>query len=187
MITIVSGLPRSGTALAMQMLEAGGLPLVTDDHTRADDDNPLGYFDFEPAKRTHDDSSWLPLAEGKAVKVMADNLPFLPAEGYEYKLIFIERDIREVVASFYGVLMRKGKKDTKMSEEKLLSDFTAILGEAGKWIAEQHIAALYLKYHDVIENKIREADRINTFLGGELDTTAMAEAVHSKLYRQRSW
>ncbi|MFT5121510.1 MAG: hypothetical protein ACI9TH_004279 [Kiritimatiellia bacterium] len=187
MITLVSGLPRSGTALIMQMLQAGGMPLVTDDHRNADDDNPLGYFDYEPAKRTYDDSSWLPVAEGKAVKIKADSLSHLPTDGYTYKLIFIERDIREVVASFYGVLMRKGKKDAGVSEEKLMNDFTGILGDAGRWIAEQHIDVLYIKYHDIIENKIREAGRINDFLGGHLDTNTMAEAVYSKLYRQRSW
>src|SRR6266567_4048665 len=77
MIVVVSGLPRSGTSLMMQMLRAGGMPLLTDDLRPADVDNPNGYWEYEPVKRLQQDNSWISKAEGKAVKVVSALLQYL--------------------------------------------------------------------------------------------------------------
>jgi len=58
-ITIVSGLPRSGTSMMMKILEAGGIPVLADHIRSADIDNPNGYYEFEPVKSTDEDASWL--------------------------------------------------------------------------------------------------------------------------------
>ena len=98
MIVVVSGLPRSGTSLMMQMLQAGGMPLLTDGRRAADGDNPKGYCEFEPAKRLKDDASWLGAAEGRAVKLVSALLFDLPPER-RYRVIFMTRDLDEVLAS----------------------------------------------------------------------------------------
>src|SRR3990167_393038 len=98
MIVIVSGLPRSGTSLMMQMLRAGGMSLLIDDQRPADADNPHGYWEYEPVKRLQHDNSWLPQAEGKAVKVVSALLQYLPPR-HTYKIIVMHRPMQEVLAS----------------------------------------------------------------------------------------
>ena len=97
-ITIVSGLPRSGTSLMMQMLEAGGMPVLTDGIRDADEDNPRGYYELEAVKRTKDDPAWLHGAPGKVVKMIYLLLYDLPTT-YNYRIIFMRRPLSEVVAS----------------------------------------------------------------------------------------
>ena len=105
MIVVVSGLPRSGTSLMMQMLEAGGLPILMDDRRPADADNPRGYYEFQPVKTLDKDNSWMAQAEGKAVKVVSLLLYHLPP-GHDYKVLFMERTIAEVLASQTAMLKR---------------------------------------------------------------------------------
>src|SRR5262249_30630691 len=97
-IIIVSGLPRSGTSLMMQMLDGGGVPVLTDNIRAADTDNPRGYYEFEPVKATKRDATWLPAARGKAVKMVSQLLYHLPP-GETYRVLFLERDLEEVLAS----------------------------------------------------------------------------------------
>src|SRR5438046_6429896 len=107
-ITVVSGLPRSGTSLMMQMLRAGGMPVRTDGFRKADEDNPRGYLEYEPVKRTREDSSWVSDAVGKAVKVVYLLLRDLP-DGFDYRVILMRRSLREVLASQSAMLMRSGR------------------------------------------------------------------------------
>src|SRR5574337_153211 len=97
-ITIVSGLPRSGTSMMMQMLHRGGIPAVTDEIRSADEDNPKGYYEFEPVKKTKEDASWLARAGGKVVKMVYRLLYDLPGD-YAYHVVFMRRNLREVIAS----------------------------------------------------------------------------------------
>src|SRR5437660_12828449 len=108
-IIIVSGLPRSGTSLMMQMLENGGVPVVTDHIRTADTDNPRGYYEFEQVKKIKQDASWLPATRGKAVKMVSQLLYDLPTSE-RYKIIFMERDLDEVLASQEKMLERLGRK-----------------------------------------------------------------------------
>ena len=115
MIVIVSGLPRSGTSLMMQMLQAGGMPLLIDDLRPADADNPNGYWEYEPVKRLQQDNSWIPKAEGKAVKVVSALLQYLPPQ-YTYKIIFMQRPMQEVLASQTVMLERRGEQGSKADD-----------------------------------------------------------------------
>src|ERR1700704_756589 len=109
-IVVVSGLPRSGTSMAMKMLQAGGLPLLTDDARPADDSNPDGYFEFELVKQLDKsgDLAWLRNARGKGVKVISWLVTWLP-ESYDYRVIFMQRDLEEVVASQNAMLLQRGE------------------------------------------------------------------------------
>lgn len=184
-ITIVSGLPRSGTSMMMQMLEAGGVPVLTDNLRQADDDNPRGYYEFEPVKQVARDPSWLVDARGKATKMVYQLLYDLPP-GYDYRVILMERDLREVVASQNAMLARQGKGHGDLPDDALVDVFRRHLDELTRWLQRQaNFRVLRVSYNDVVADPDAEARRIDELLGGGLDIPAMSAALDSSLYRQR--
>ena len=185
-ITIVSGLPRSGTSMMMQAIEAGGIPALADHIREKDEDNPKGYYEFEPVKKTKDNPSWVPGARGKVVKMVYSLLYDLP-ETYEYRVIFMRRNMDEVLASQKKMLERSGKKGASVSDAKLAELFTAQLAKFDRWVeARNNIALLSINYKDMIASPKGECEKIGEFLGGALDTDAAAAAVDPSLYRNRS-
>jgi hypothetical protein len=163
-ITIVSGLPRSGTSMMMRMLQAGGMEILTDNIRKADTDNPRGYFEFEKVKKIKADDSWLEDAKGKAVKMVSRLLYDLPA-GMDYNIIFLERSMQEVLASQRIMLKRQGQTDGGVEDEKMGKLFEKHLAEVTKWLQDQqNMDSLYISYNDVLANPRRHAARINRFL-----------------------
>jgi hypothetical protein len=184
-VTVVSGLPRSGTSMMVRMLAAGGMAILVDDIRAADADNPLGYFEYEPVKRTANDAAWVSAASGKAVKVIYALLRKLPP-GYKYRAIMMHRDVREVVASQTAMLERAGRLGSDLSEERLTAVFTRELAQAEEWLKAQiNFAALPVEFRRCIERPTEVAVEVDEFLGGGLDVEAMARAVDGALYRQR--
>ena len=184
-ITIVSGLPRSGTSVMMQMLHAGGVPAVTDQIRTPDDDNPRGYFEFERVKQIRTDKSWLPDARGKVVKMVHMLLLDLPPE-YTYRVVFMRRDLEEVLASQKTMLKRQGKTGAALADAQLMKIFNDQVEKVLKWTAERpNFRVLQVNYRDLISDPTSQASQINEFLGGTLDEPAMAAAVDPKLYRNR--
>lgn len=182
---VVSGVPRSGTSLMMQMLQAGGYPVLTDQMRGADEANPRGYFEYEPVKATRRDVSWVRLAEGKAVKVVYALLRSLP-QGHEYRVAMMRRDLDETIASQREMLRRSGSKGADVSDEKLRELFRREIAEVDAWLAVQaNFAVLEVAYRDCLENAVGVAARVNRFLGGVLDEAAMVTAVEPALHRQR--
>lgn len=185
-ITVVSGLPRSGTSMMMQMLYAGGMPVLTDGLRSADEDNPRGYWEFEAVKKPASAQEWMPGALGKAVKVVHVLLPLLPS-GFEYRVILMQRDAREVVASQKAMLQRTGKTGANLSEDRLCEIFTLQMERTAAWLgANASCRVLEISHRACLENAPSIAMSVNQFLGGELDESCMARAVDSALYRQRS-
>ena len=183
-IIVVSGLPRSGTSLMMQMLAAGGIDPVTDRHREADVDNPRGYFEIEAIKQLKRDSNWLADARGKAVKVVSQLLFDLPATE-RYRIVFMERGIEEVLASQGTMLARMGRKAAP--RERLREAFRTHLEKATAWLERQpNVATLRVSYAQLVANPLDESKRVNEFLDGKLDVSSMAEAVDPTLYRNRS-
>jgi hypothetical protein len=184
-ITIVSGLPRSGTSMVMQMLEAGGLKPLSDELREADEDNPRGYYEFEPVKQTAKDAAWVPLARGKVVKIIYRLLYDLPKD-QQYRVIFMQRNMEEIIASQNAMLERRGQRGGGLSDENMAKAFEGQLAEFEEWIASQPcFSVLYVKYKDALEDPLAQSERISSFLGGGLDTAAMAEVVDPSLYRKR--
>lgn len=184
-IIIVSGLPRSGTSMMMQMLGAGGLDLFTDEKRMADDNNLKGYLEHEEVKNLAKNKSWLPKANGKGVKIIAQLLPFLP-QNYKYKIVFMERDIIEVVSSQQKMLGRLGKqvKDDTLPMG-LVQDFNQTIAEIKSWIKNnRNVEAIFVDYNKVIEQPYQEALMVNDFLGGILNVHSMTEAVDSSMKRE---
>ncbi|MFL2571488.1 MAG: alkaline phosphatase family protein [Parvicellaceae bacterium] len=184
-ITIVSGLPRSGTSMMMQILDAAELDVLTDKKREPDNNNPKGYYEYEPVKKLMVDKSWLPNAEGKVVKVIAQLLPYLPAN-YNYKIIFMRRDMAEVLTS-QQVMLGKEKDISKKAFPTGLNDaFTKQLNNVENWIESQpNIDILNVNYKNVIDNSKEELESIASFLGFEFDEKKTKNVIDKKLYRNR--
>ncbi len=184
-ITVVSGLPRSGTSMMMKMLEAGGVEPLTDNIRKADEDNPRGYYEFERVKQIEHDKAWLENAYGKAVKMISALLKHLPSQ-YHYKVIFMQRDVAEVLASQKQMLIRRGEPANKADDQKMAAIFRRHLAQVQAWLDKQpNVAVLYVDYGHTVREPLAQAQKIADFLGASLDVTAMAAAVDSALYRQR--
>ncbi len=185
-ITIVSGLPRSGTSLMMQMLEAGGIPPLTDGARPADESNPRGYFEFDPVKRLRSDHSWLEQARGHAVKIIHLLLRELPTDRrLRYRAIFMRRPLEEVLASQRVMLERQGKPT--VDDALLAKAYPAQVQQAEQWLAAQpNFSVLYLEHHALFESPQPTIAKVNEFLGGELDAGAMLGVIEPALYRQRA-
>ncbi|MCA9920856.1 MAG: sulfotransferase domain-containing protein [Anaerolineales bacterium] len=185
-VTVVSGLPRSGTSMMMKMLEAGGIPPLTDHDRKADDDNPKGYFEFERVKKMDEgDVSWLVDAQGKAVKVISQLLKYLPVD-YEYRVIFMRRNMDEILASQKKMLINRGEDPNKADDEEISALFEKHLQSVISWLRTQpNVSALYIHYTDMLTNPIPQVMQINQFMGGWMDTEAMASVVDPNLYRNR--
>ena len=168
----------------MQMLQAGGLGVLVDGQRPADADNPRGFFEFAAAKGLRQDASWLPQAKGKAVKIVAQLLPFLVPQ-LSYRIILLDRDLDEVLASQGTMLQRQGKTGADLSEGRLREVFARQVAQARQLLAARRIPVLTVRYRDCIERPLEVAAAVNVFLGGGLDEPAMAAAVDPRLYRHR--
>lgn len=185
MITIVSGLPRSGTSLMMQMLHLGGAPVLADGLREADANNPKGYLEFEKVKALQKDDSWLPDAEGKTVKIISHLLFELPTDR-EYKVVFMLRPVSEVRSSQESMLKRLGRQGAPVSPAQLEKVFAKHLEDVKSWLAKHPMFQVhYVQYHDILANPRAESEKISAFLGGTLDVDKMVTAVDASLYRER--
>lgn len=185
-IVIVSGLPRSGTSMMMKMLEAGGIAPLTDELRAADGDNPKGYYEFERVKQLDKgDTGWLPMARGKAVKVISFLLQHLPA-GERYQVIFLRRNLDEILASQRRMIINRGEDPDQMDDAQVAAMFNRHIELVEKWLARQpNVDTLYIHYSDVMADPLPEINRMGRFLGRDLDAQAMAEVVDPDLYRNR--
>ena len=186
-LIVVSGLPRSGTSMAMKMLEAGGVSLVEDSIRTADEDNPRGYYEDERVKdlAQMNDKSWLREARGKGIKIISHLLRELPTDN-NYKVLFIRRSLDEVLASQAKMLVRRGEEtttdDTTMRE----------LFEGDLWRAlyqlkrGPHFEFLELEHRAFLDDPKTQAEKIRDFLAMDLDVEAMAAVVDRSLHRNRA-
>jgi hypothetical protein len=185
-ITVVSGLPRSGTSMMMKMLAAGGLEILSDQIRVADNDNPGGYYEFEPVKQLKEGAvDWLPKAVGKTVKVIATLLPYLPPK-YDYQVIFMQRAIPEILASQRRMLVARGKDPDVIREDEMERIYNIHLKNVLAWVKDQNnVSFIEVSYNDMLKNPIPNVERIARFLSGQLDTNAMLSVIDPDLYRQR--
>jgi hypothetical protein len=185
-IVVVSGLPRSGTSMAMKMLEAGGLPVVSDGLRAADEDNPKGYYEDERVKDLHQagDKAWLRDARGKVVKIISFLLKSLPADN-NYQVLFMHRNLGEVVASQNKMLVRRGER-TDTPDERAVLLLEEQVRDARFFLRRPQFEVLELTYAEVLGGARPQAQRMAEFLGRPLDVEKMAQAVDVQLYRNRS-
>jgi hypothetical protein len=181
---IVSGLPRSGTSMLMRVLEAGGVTLLTDSIRKADLDNPNGYFELEQVKHLPTDTSWLVEASGKALKIISTLLYHLP-ERYEYKILFMERNLDEVIASQNKMLERLNQSAQAISDDTLKYIYEKHVIEIKDWLGRTGFNTLFLNYNVMIKDTASSAQAIQEFLQRPLHIQRMMAAIDASLYRQR--
>ena len=180
-VVIVSGLPRSGTSLMMQMLHKGGIEVLTDHDRKADESNPKGYFEYNPVMSIHKDNSWLGEAKNKSVKVVAPLLKFLSPE-YRYKVIFMNRDLTEIIKSQQKMI----GKNTDILPVKLFEAFNKQLDQVEIWKQkEPGVELMYLNYKDVLENTDDVINKLSSFIGLDLNASEMISCVDKTLYRNK--
>jgi hypothetical protein len=186
MIIVVSGVPRSGTSLMMQMLDAGGVPMLTDGLREADEDNPRGYHEWEPAKCLPREPGRICEAEGKAVKVISSLLGALPYD-HNYRVIFMRRPLTEVLASQAEMIRRRGTVGAPLAAAALTTALEAHLKHVTAWLSTRSlIEVCWVDYHRLLEEPLAEAERVSGFLQLRLDTRAMAQRVDRSLHRHRA-
>jgi tetratricopeptide (TPR) repeat protein len=180
-IIIVSGLPRSGTSMMMQMLAAGGMEIYTDDQRQSDENNPKGYFEAEDVKRLAADASFLTGATDKAVKIVAPLLKFLPND-FEYHIVFMERELEEVLRSQQKMLGKEGVFNPSVMEA-----FRKELEKVEAWaIAQPNVKMLRVPYAETVEKPLEAAHKVADFLPYPVDAEKMAGMVSPALYRNKS-
>jgi hypothetical protein len=185
-IIVVSGLPRSGTSMMMKMLAEGGLPAVTDSTRNADEDNPNGYFEFEPVKKLAEgQSEWLVDAAGGTVKVISALLEHLPSQ-HRYKVIFMEREIGEILASQHKMLSRRSEP-SKTSDGEMEAQFRQHLAATKYWLARQpNMDVLYVDYNRLMADPAADCQAVAEFIGLPVDVARMRSVPNERLYRNRA-
>ena len=184
-VIIVSGLPRSGTSMMMQMLKAGGVETCTDDERVADESNPKGYFEFEPVKKLGPQSDWIKDAGGKAVKIVAQLLNRVPRVRPK-RIIFMARPLAEIVSSQARMLERLGRKGADLSDRQLAATYKKQVESVSRSLEEHdRLAAITIDYAAAVADPQSTARQVNEFLGGYLDEQAMAAVIDGSLYRER--
>jgi len=185
-VYIVSGLPRSGTSMMMKMLASGGLPVVMDSIRQADEDNPNGYFEIELSKKLKDgEVNWMYEASGKVVKVISYLLEYLPKD-LNYQVIFMEREIKEILASQHKMLERRNEKSL-ITDEEMTAQYNDHLRSVKYWLPRQpNMRVLYVSYNSMMNQPEKLCDSIVNFLELPLDVKAMREVPNPSLYRNRS-
>lgn len=186
-IIVVSGLPRSGTSMMMMTLEAGGLEAFIDNIRVADDDNPKGYYELERVKQLDKgDTGWLLEARGKVVKVISALLKHLPSD-HQYKVVFMHRDMDEIMGSQKKMLINRSEDPNKASDEELTELFKKHKASVFNCLHMQpNVDLLDIHYGEFLADPQQNVQRINTFLGGHLNVERMVEVADPKLYRNRS-
>jgi hypothetical protein len=171
----------------MHMLQVGGIPALTDGKRLADEHNPHGYFEYEAVKRIAKDSSWVELlAPGKSLKVIYRLLQHLPSN-VAYRVLFMERDLREAVASQQTMLEARGDPAASQPQAKLIAAMVSELVAVKAWMDQQpNFRALGVPYGALVDEPLGWANVISEFLGGGLDVAAMCGVVDTRLYRHRT-
>jgi hypothetical protein len=185
-ITVVSGLPRSGTSMMMKMLETGGIPPLTDKIRTPDDDNPKGYYEFERVKKLPEgDTAWLHDAAGKVVKIISQLILHLP-EAHTYKVLFVQRRMHEILASQARMLQHRGEAAGSVSDEQMARFFEKHLHKVFSWMDERpYVSYLDVDYNQMLADPRPTLEQVNEFLGSTLDVDAMTAVVDPTLYRNR--
>ncbi|NNE43066.1 MAG: sulfotransferase family protein [Gemmatimonadetes bacterium] len=187
-IVVVSGLPRSGTSMCMKMLDAAGIEAVQDGIRTADVDNPKGYFEHERVKELDKpgaDKSWVKNHRGSAIKVISFLLEHLPNDNH-YKVVFLRRNIEEVLASQAKMLDHRNEDNTISDEEMTKIYENHLLRTKSILSARENFEVVYVHYTEILTDPRPEAQKIAEFLGVEDKAEAMAAAVDPKLWRNRA-
>lgn len=186
-VIVVSGLPRSGTSMMMKMLEAGGAAVMVDNLRTPDNDNPEGYYELERVKQLDKgDKAWVAEASGKVIKVISALLEFLPPD-QSYQVLFMQRQIEEVLASQQKMLSRRGETGAQISDAQMAQLFARHVAGIRAWLAAQHnFSVIEVDYNGLLADPAPQVHAITEFLDVGLDAGKMMAVVKPDLYRNRA-
>ena len=185
-VIVISGLPRSGTSMMMQMLEAGGIEIGTDNRRKPDIHNPKGYYEIEKIKDLKNDSAWIQNMCGKAIKVISHLLYYLPLT-LQYSIIFMQRDMQEILISQRKMLNRLGRDNGTVNDGSLAKKFETHLQKVNQWMKNQkNIDFLYINYNTLLVNSSPSIENIQKFLCRPVALDRMESIINLDLYRNRN-
>jgi hypothetical protein len=168
------------------MLVAGGMTPLSDGERTADADNPRGYLEWERIKDLPNDPGCVAEAEGKVVKVISRLLLSLPA-GHEYRVIFMQRPLPEVLASQDQMLRRRGTYKEGANPAAMAAAFEKHLLAVYAWLdGKLYVKSMRVPYRDVMKHPEKIGQKIAEFLEIPLNVQSMAQQVDGSLYRNRS-
>ncbi len=170
----------------MNMLEAGGMKILCDNLRMADQDNPVGYFEYERVKDLiKGDHAWLTEARGRVVKVISTLLPYLPTN-QRYRIVFMRRDMAEVLASQKKMLVNRGEDPEKTSDAQMALIYEKNLRQVDEWIhTHSSVSRIDISYNQLLRDPEPLVEQVNQFLGGNLERGKMLNVINPDLYRQR--
>ena len=186
-VVVVSGLPRSGTSMMMRMLEKGGLPILKDNSRSADENNPNGYYEYEPIKdlANSTDKSWVAESRGKGVKVISELLKELPQE-YFYQIIFMHRRLAEIITSQDKMLSGVQEHRPKSENTRVPVLFEEHLRTTRRWLMHRsNFEVLEVSYSRVLRDPLGQSQSVANFISRPLGIEAMASVVDSSLWHNR--
>ena len=179
---IVSGCPRSGTSMTMRILDAAGLEIATDKVRGPDHCNPQGYYEIDNIvnKLKHEPDLIFEYS-GKVLKVIHYGLEYLPKG--EYKIVYIERDLDEVMASMDKMIGQTDnhRESTKKAFQKLGEDVKKLIAQ------RDDMNVLYISHRTLLTEPKIEIERMINFL--DLDSSKMDDmlnAIDKTLYRNKN-
>ena len=185
-IYIVSGLPRTGTSLMMKMLEAGGLSVVTDDIRSADTDNPKGYYELEKVKNIFNDNDWLKTIKGRSIKMVSQLLLKIPKEN-TYKIIFMKRDLKEVIMSQKKMLINRKKKLPLVNDDTLEKFYLNHLNKITSFIDQSsNIDVRYIYFNKLMKSPLSELRKLQNDFINNINMDNMIKMIDTSLYRNRN-
>ncbi len=189
-LIIVTGLPRSGTSLLMQMLGAGGISLLYDSERLPDEFNPYGYYEHQIihnlAKTS--DISCLQQYKGYAVKIISPILVKLTIT-FPARIIYIKRDLQEVIVS-QQKMSYKNKllniSSLSLDQKKLLNIFEKHTQQMMSFILHNpNLKLLEVNFSEVFSHSENIINSIDKFLDGNLERTGMKSVIKPELYRNK--
>ena len=170
MITIVSGQPRSGTTLMMNMLHKGGLDVYADTHA--------GY-ESHAVVNIQKDNSFLHDCAGKAVKILHPHILHLPHK-IPCKIIWMHRDPREQAKSQRKFMNNQGYNIPRQAIHKLKKAIERDnKGTLELFKGQDNIEVLKVRYEELKTNASTTVICVEDFLDIPMDIKAMAKCIQN--------
>ena len=159
MIVLVCGFGRCGTSMLMQMLQAGGMPVVGD----------YPAFEVEEVNEVTLggalDADWLRSIDGSALKVLDPQNGDLP-RGFDYVVLWLNRDHREQARSQAKFLQTMAGIPVDRDDRRALQkSYAKDMPKAIKVFRNAGVREVFgLTFEAILARPLDEATKIATYL-----------------------
>lgn len=180
MITLITGIPRSGTSLMMQLFKAANVDIATDAIRTEDDNNPKGYYELEAVKGIVKNNAFLKDLDGKTIKIVAPLVTFIDLS-LEYRVVFMIRDLDEVVQSQEKMV----GKDQQDQKEKFKTMYAMHIEKSRQFLNSHNIPFIEIQHRELLQNPELSLKRLIDFCGWETPLEELKSVIDHSLYRNR--